>query len=45
MQAHNDPIYYVDELGRRQRRRRNDCPHCRWFEADWAKWPRFQGTS
>ncbi|CAB9523693.1 Paired AMPhipathic helix protein [Seminavis robusta] len=42
MAAHNDVFHYMDEQGRRQQRRRNECPQCRWTAGDWNRWPRFR---
>lgn len=41
MGAHNDTFFYIDSKGRRQQRRRNECPQCRWTNSDWNQWPKF----
>ena len=41
MAAHNDVFTYIDANGRRQQRKRNECPQCGWTNKDWHAWPRF----
>jgi type II secretory pathway component PulJ len=41
MGAHNDVFTFIDANGRRQNRRRNECPLCQWTNKDWNAWPKF----
>ena len=41
MAAHNDVFTFIDANGRRQQRKRNECPQCRWTNPDWKAWPKF----
>jgi vacuolar-type H+-ATPase subunit I/STV1 len=42
MGAHNDLCFFIDTNGRRQMRRRNECPQCKWTNVDWHAWPKFE---